>query len=104
MKRSEALQYVGYALDDSLNPHNAAHHNIPDNAVLVGWQCGFEPMFVAVWSYLPRTTLSRDSAIDIACDYLQEIGWFADIGEGKDDPLLNSYPIEPDYVIGGSND
>jgi hypothetical protein len=99
MKRHDALQYVGYHLDDALSPKIDAP--IPDNAVLVGWQCGFEPMFVAVSSYLPNVTLSKDSAVDIAVDYLMEIEWFGEVEASKNP--FNS-PIEPDYIIGGTND
>lgn len=97
ISREQALQYVCYGLDDALNPNIVIDEK---NAVLVGWQCGFEPMFIAVQSYLPNTILSRESAIDIAIDYLKEIEWFADAG---DDEADNS-AIEPDYVIGGIDD
>lgn len=59
---------------------------MPDNARLIGWQCGFEPMFVAVWSYL-GVRLDDDDAVEIAKDYLAEIRWF------------NGEPTAPDYII-----
>lgn len=76
MNRTIALQYVGHALDDSGIPHD--RRDIPANARLVGWQCGFEPMFVAVWSYLPGVWLDDCDAEELATDYLQELGWFAE--------------------------
>jgi hypothetical protein len=90
MTREQALPYVGYCLDDALSERD--RKDMPDNARLVGWQCGFEPMFVAVWSYLGDTQgnldrLDDDEAEEIARDYLTERGWFS--GE----------PKEADYVI-----
>lgn len=80
--RNKALEYVGHSLDDALTVRTG--EPIPDNARLVGWQCGFEPMFVAVWSYLPDTRIDADEAEEIAADYLAEIGWFADEPEPAD--------------------
>ncbi|MBT2325505.1 hypothetical protein J7E62_24535 [Variovorax paradoxus] len=88
MNRADALPYVGHCVDDTLNhTEGCRSHDIPDNARLVGWQCGFEPMFVAVWSYLD-IRLEDEEAIDIAIDLLDEIGWF------NGEP-----PREPDHVI-----
>jgi hypothetical protein len=86
MTREQALPYVGYCLDDALSERD--RKDMPDNARLVGWQCGFEPMFVAVWSFSdggPR--LNRDDAEEIARDFLIECGWF----DGE--------PKEADYVL-----
>lgn len=94
MNRTRALPYVSYAVDNALSPRDPK--DAPANAVLVGWQCGFEPLFVAVWSYLQDTqgnasTLDADEAVELATDLLQERKWFSD----------NENPPEPDYVIGG---
>jgi hypothetical protein len=86
MTRNEALPFVSFALDDALNVRRLAE--IPADARLVGWQCGFEPLFVAVWSYLPGLRLDADTAAVIALDYLAELDWFAD-----------GTPREADYVI-----
>jgi hypothetical protein len=75
MKRVDALPYVSFYLDDALNVRTAA--DMPENARLVGYQCGFEPLFVAVWSYL-GVPLDDSEAEDIAADYLQERDWFSD--------------------------
>jgi len=56
------------------------------NARLVGWQCGFETMFVAAYSYLPGVKLDTETAIDLATEALQECGWTV----GK--------LVEPDWV------
>jgi hypothetical protein len=85
MTRDRALPYVSYYLDDALSERTAA--DMPPNARLVGWQCGFEPMFVAVWSYLGDGHLDMAEAADIAIDFLEEKKWFA----GDDH--------EPDYII-----
>jgi hypothetical protein len=87
MKRSEAMKYIGPVLDDALAVRT--HADIPANACLIGWQCGFEPLFVAVFSYM-GFTLDEDEAIEIAVDYLLEKKWFADPSN-----------TEPDYVIQG---
>lgn len=42
---------------------------------LVGWQCGFEPLFVAVHSYLDVFVDDSD-AEEMAQEFLAEIGWF----------------------------
>jgi len=95
MKREDAIPYVSSVVDDSLNgrelgddPHaivrDGTEHDYP--SVLVGWQCGFEPLFVAVHSYLD-CELDEEEAIELATDYLAERNWFA--GE----------PTEPDYLI-----
>ncbi len=86
MTRAQSLPYLAYVLDDGLSPHPLS--DLKANARLVGWQCGFEPLFVAVQSYLPGVLLDESDAEEIAIDYLLEIGWFAD-----------STRTEPDYVI-----
>lgn len=84
MNRTIALQYLGGCVDDALCPRDGEPP--PADARLIGWQCGFEPMFIAVWSYL-GIRLDDDAATEIATDYLDECGWFAD------------EPTEPDYII-----
>ncbi|VTU32006.1 hypothetical protein H4CHR_02923 [Variovorax sp. PBS-H4] len=86
MNRTDALPYIGHCVDDCLSPRDVSE--MPANARLVGWQCGFEPMFVAVWSYLEGDRVDTDTAIDIATDLLDELDWFC--GE---------LPSPPDYVI-----
>ena len=85
MKRQVALRYVSFVLDDALGEHPTSE--ILPNATLVGWQCGFEPLFVAVQSYLPDVKVDAGDAADIAMDFLAERGWFSD------------EPTEPDYII-----
>lgn len=78
MKKSEVLQYVSHCIDDCGAVRSISE--IPDNAVFVGWQCGFEPMFVAVWSGY-SWQLDESEAEGLALDYLQEVNWFSDSSE-----------------------
>lgn len=68
-------QGISYYLDDSLNV--VAPYEITNKVVLVCFQCGFEPLVVAVRSYLD-VRMPEDEAIEIAEDYLREIGWLQD--------------------------
>ena len=81
------MRYVSYAVDDTGARRDLAA--MPASARLVGWQCGVEPLFVAVWSYLPGVTLEADEAEAIASDFLAEREWFAD----------NANPPAADYII-----
>ena len=95
MRRKQAIEYVSFVVDDAgsgrelhADPHaivrDGSEHKYP--SVLVGWQCGFEPLFVAVHSYLD-CQIDDDEAEDMATEYLAERGWFS--GE----------PTECDYII-----
>ena len=84
MNRNQALPFVSFGVDDTGSIRTASE--APANARLVGWQCGFEPVFVAVWSYLD-VRIDDDEAIELATDALEERQWFAD------------GPSEPDYVL-----
>lgn len=84
--RENAVPYVSYVLDDALSEHPVS--DLLPNAVLVGWQCGFEPLFVAVQSYLPNTKIDADEAVEIATDFLLERKWFAD-----------NMAMEPNHII-----
>jgi hypothetical protein len=81
------LPYVGYVVDDSGNGRRIGsdqHANINDNTVLVGYQCGFEPMVVAVNSFMDGITLDDSDAEDLAKEYLLEIGWLQDSDRDAD--------------------
>lgn len=75
MTRELALPYISYCVDDALSERSIK--DMPADARLVGWQCGFEPLFVAVWSYL-GVRLGDEEAEEIASDLLREKNWFAD--------------------------
>ena len=83
MNRTQAMPYIAHCVDDALSERDVG--DMPGNARLVGWQCGFEPMFVAVWSYLGGR-LDDEEAMDLAIDLLLEKGWMTDI-------------TAPDYVL-----
>jgi hypothetical protein len=85
MTREEATKYVSLCVDDAMSERSK--DEMPDNARLVGWQCGNEPMFVAVWSYLDLE-LDDQEAEELATELLIERKWFAD---GK--------PMPADYVL-----
>lgn len=85
MRKRDAIPYLSYGVDSALAERNPADR--PANARLIGWQCGFEPLFVAVWSMFDGVRLDDDEAVEIATDLLVEREWFA--GE----------PSEPDYVL-----
>lgn len=89
MNREQARPYISLCVDDALSVRRI--EEMPSNARLVGWQCGFEPMFVAVWSYLDEDgngePLDMAEAEEIATDLLAERKWFAD------------EPTPADYVI-----
>ncbi len=85
MKIEDAIPYLRTeGVDNAQAFRNAADR--PANARLVGWQCGAEPMFVAVWSYLGNR-LDDDEAIELAVDYLTDKKWFSEA------------PTMPDYVL-----
>jgi hypothetical protein len=105
MTREQAQPYISFIVDDALSCRKALPHvvegtvmplhtneglSVPlDKCTLVGWQCGFEPLFVAVHSYLPDVILDDDEAEELAADALNERGWFGE-----------SYTVRPaDYIL-----
>ena len=84
MTREQAIPYVSFCIDDALSERSI--DDMPPTARLVGWQCGFEPLFVAVWSYLD-VELEDAEAEEIARDYLIERNWFA------------GHPTYADYIL-----
>jgi hypothetical protein len=96
MKRQDAIPYVSFLVNDALHAADMVEMGSDADAIiadprtrLVGWQCGFEPLFVAVYSYLPNVRVSEEEAQEIAKDYLLERGWFSDPDADND----------PDYVF-----
>lgn len=73
MTRIDAIQYVGHIVDTALSADRKDYQLASTR--FVGWQCGFEPMFIAVCSDYGIPDM--DEAEDIAADYLEEIGWFS---------------------------
>lgn len=96
MNRQQALPYVAFVVDDSGAARKLGadiHAKVREQGAefryasrLVGWQCGFEPLFVAVHSYLD-TRIDDSEAEEMAREYLIERNWFA------------GQPTEADYII-----
>lgn len=76
--RQECLPYVSACVDDTGAMRTLAERPALPLVRFVGYQCGFEPLIVAVWSYLPGCTVDDEEAESLARDYLQERGWFGD--------------------------
>jgi hypothetical protein len=93
MKPTDAIPYIGFHVDTAQSPDPFPLHEGP--VTLVGWQCGFVLMFVAVRCYL-GTVVGYDEAVELATDYLKEANWF-----GFDDPRgpdhLLKLPNEHDW-------
>jgi hypothetical protein len=89
MQRKDAVEYVSFVVDDALSAREINPSEVLPSDRLVGWQCGFEPLFVAVRSYLPDTRIDADEAVELATEYLEEKGWFD--GSSRDH--------EPDYIF-----
>lgn len=85
MNRTEAIKYLRDEGVDTANAFRLASDR-PPNARLIGWNCGAEPMFVAVWCYLGFRVDDYD-AIELAVDYLCEKKWFS------------GPPTQPDFVL-----
>jgi hypothetical protein len=76
MTSEEAIPYVAHVLDTALSPDHTTD-DIGPGTWLIGWQCGFEPLFVAIVATYTEARSGED-AEEIATDYLDEIGWFVD--------------------------
>lgn len=96
MNRKQVRPFVSFLVNDAgaarrVNPREP----LPAEARLVGWRCGFKPLFVAVHSYLPGVRLDDQEAEDLAADYLRERGWFTvPAGANADD-----FTIPADYIV-----
>jgi hypothetical protein len=77
--REQAMQYLRYAVDDSLSERNIV--DMPETARFVVYLCGENPVTVAVWSYLPDTRLNEMEAEELAVGLLNEHAWFGSVVE-----------------------
>lgn len=84
MTRKNAIKYVVHHVDDALSPDPKP---ITEKTRLIGWQCGFGPLFIAVHSCLPDCSCDGEEAAELATDYLEEVGWFS------------GGPTEPDFLF-----
>lgn len=81
----DLLPYVAYVVDDAgagRKPGDDPHAIVREAggqfkyaSRLIAYQCGFEPLVVAVHSYLD-VFIDDEEAEEMAGDYLEEIGWF----------------------------
>lgn len=99
MTKTAMLRYVSFAVNDAADAMHIKNQELLralldrapmflEHARIVGWTCGFEPMCVLVYSYLPNVAMDEDEAIELAVDFLQERKWFADPTN-----------TEPDFVL-----
>lgn len=84
------LDYVGDVVDTALSP-DRRKDEIHPGAMLVGWQCGFEPHVVAVIDAYDGMAVGEDEAMEIATNLLSERNWFSQMDEDGNPPA-------PDYV------
>lgn len=93
------LRYVSFAVNDAGDAMHIKNQELLtallnraplflEQARIVGWTCGFEPMCVLVYSYLPGVTMDEDEAIELAEDYMRERNWFADPANTAPDFVL----------------
>ena len=80
MTRQDAHPYVSFVIDTARDAYGI--NAVDDRAILVGWQCECEPLFVAVIGATVDTAGRRDkpdvdTAVEIAANYLDDRGWFA---------------------------
>ena len=83
--------HISYVLDTALSPDHGADE-IGPGTYLVGWQCGYEPLVVAVIASYTEAVDEAD-AEEIAADYLEEIGWFG-AGGRRDADHIAHIPAE----------
>jgi hypothetical protein len=76
---------LSYAVDDALSERSLVEAEKAEHVRYVGFQAGFEILWVAVWSYL-ATPLDDEEACELAIDLLLEKKWFAD--EGQTEPTV----------------
>jgi hypothetical protein len=78
MTREEAIQYVCFQMDDARDRRAAKPGDVHSDHRLVGFHQGLEIVCVAVRSHRSGVTLTDELAMDLARDYLTEIGWFGE--------------------------
>ena len=100
MKFVDALPYVAKIVDTALSVQDCIGSDAGQmlegkKCELVGWQCGFEPHFIAVVDAYD-CEVEDDEAEEIAVDYLEEQNWFVVDDMGYPDKRDRT----PDYIIG----
>lgn len=86
--REEALQCVAYCVDNALSPHAPHEAREQESPRLVGWnRDDYQPLVVAVWSYLSGDPLDENEAAELATDYMLEMRQIQDAS------------VRPDFVL-----
>lgn len=88
--RKTALKYVSFVLDPGGRklPNSKLD---PKQSILVGWQCGFEPLYVAI-NVGGYGKMDESHAEDLAREFLESKGWF------KAEDLVDE-DKECDYIL-----
>ncbi|MDH1555924.1 hypothetical protein N5E86_15835 [Stutzerimonas stutzeri] len=89
MNRPELCD-ISFVVDDAL-AERCLTDLVNHDYTLVGYQAGFEMLFVAVISCLPGCVVEPDEACEIATDLLLEKKWFAD--ESQTEPSIVFPPV-----------
>jgi hypothetical protein len=77
MTRDEAILLVSFQMDDEHDRRHASPSDVRPGDRLVGFHQLGETVFVAVRS-ISGAELADQIAMDLARDYLTEIGWFGE--------------------------
>lgn len=93
MHINKVIEYTSHTIDHNGNPTNAP---FDDNTVFVGWQCGFEPMFVAVNA---DDRIDEIDAESLAIRYLRSIKWFANNDTEDSSAYEAAYVVCPNNTV-----
>ncbi len=89
--KRQALSMASYFVNDALSEMKASEVPADLSRVqFVAFPAGFEPLVVAVWSYMDGVKVDADEAIEIAADLLLEKGWLQSADDAAAD---NAYVI-----------
>ncbi len=88
MDRESAIDYTATIIDENgeVILESPGPIDMESNDILVGWQCGFEPLFIAVRG----DSLDGMDAEDIAREHLIARNWFANGDDREADYILES--------------
>lgn len=81
LNQDRIKELTSFVVDDALAEHPVSAIKDRYDVTYVGFDAGFEPLYVAVISYLPGCTVDAEAACEIAIDLLLEKKWFADESE-----------------------
>jgi hypothetical protein len=78
MTREAAIEFVCFQMDDAHDRRKAKSCDVNLDDRLIGFHQDLEIVFVAVRSHITGVRLTDQVAMDLARDYLTEIGWFGE--------------------------